>query len=66
MVIIFISGLEGGVMKIDRQKIINEAKNRMILYKGGKLPKRRYCEVDYEMDQKIIDFYNETSGGTKQ
>ena len=53
-------------MKIDKQKIINEAKNRMILYRGGKLPKKSYCEVDYEMDQKIIDFYNQTSGGTKQ
>lgn len=53
-------------MKIDKQKIIHEAKCRMILYKGGKLPKRSYCEVDYEMDQKIINFYNQTSGGTKQ
>ena len=29
---------------VDVQKIINEAKNRCIMFKGGKLPKESYTE----------------------
>ena len=53
-------------MKIDAKKIINEAKNRMILFKGGKLPKSKYNQSDYEMDQRIVDLYEEADGETIQ
>jgi hypothetical protein len=45
-------------MKIDAKKIINEAKNRMIMFKGGKLPKENYNEKDYDMDSKLIECFN--------
>ena len=42
---------------IDVTKILIEAKNRCIMYKGGKLPKEMYSEEDYLMDKKIIRHY---------
>lgn len=44
--------------KLDISRIINEAKNRCILYKGGKLPKEAYGEKDYKSDNQLIDYYN--------
>lgn len=44
-------------MTIDIQKIINEAKNRCIMFKGGKLPKEQYTERDYNSDIKLIEHF---------
>ena len=42
---------------MDIDKIINECRNRCILYKGGKLPKKNYSEKDYESDTKLVEHY---------
>ena len=43
---------------VDVQKIINEAKNRCIMFKGGKLPKESYTEKDYNLElEKIRKHY---------
>lgn len=42
---------------IDAQRIINEAKNRCIMYKGGKLPKESYTEKDYNSDIQLIEYF---------
>ena len=44
-------------MIVDINKIINEAKNRCILYKGGKLPKEHYTEKDYNDDKQLIEHF---------
>ncbi len=42
---------------VDVQKIINEAKNRCIMFKGGKLPKESYTEKDYNSDKELIEHF---------
>ena len=42
---------------MDIDKIINECRNRCILYKGGKLPKENYSEKDYQSDSAVADYY---------
>jgi len=42
---------------MDIDKIINECRNRCILYKGGKLPKENYSEKDYQSDCAVADYY---------
>lgn len=44
--------------KLNIEKTVNEAKNRCILYKGGKLPKEAYSEKDYKSDNQLIEYYN--------
>jgi predicted SpoU family rRNA methylase len=44
-------------MTIDIKKIINEAKNRCIMFKGGKLPKEQYTEKDYNSDIGLIEHF---------
>ena len=42
---------------LDIKKIINEAKNRCVMFKGGKLPKESYTEKDYDSDIKLIEHF---------
>jgi len=42
---------------IDITKIINEAKNRCIMFKGGKLPKETNTETDYHSDVQLIEHF---------
>ncbi len=49
-------------MQIDKTKIINEAKNRRILYKGGKMKEHLYSEDDFKMDGILIEHFENKDG----